>query len=631
MLSLQVSTLTVAAKPSSSSHTDTLKVQNTVDKLNGIAYDIYLEAPDSARKLAEKALILAKSANYQAGIGQSFLNIGHVYWSQSYYPIALFYVNKALTELPRNKPLMISLAYNTLGRIYAELGKYNLALANIGRSEKFAGTDPVSLAAVYGERSLVYKRLKKYDQAIPEAKKALKLSQSVGDDADAAIFYGRLSGIYTLLGQYKKSLAYSDTALCMSVQIRNNRLRSTTYIEYAGIYLRLHDYDKAIFYAKRGGDLADSIGVVDAITDAYKVLINSYERKGDMKLVMDYQRRYNKMQDSLNNFNKNRSTELIQDYFALDKRLDDMTTAQEKTAEIKAKVKAQRGIIISLSLSLMVVIIVLSVTYYFYKHKKLLSERLNLQNEALVKHKQLIEAQTANLETLSKIKDKLLAVIAHDLRTPLANLRNIADMFDSEYLSAEEVQWLMKDINTMVKSAELTLSNLLEWAGSQIKGRSVNSSQLDIFLLGVEMEQTFSHALLKKNIEFANQASPGRSVLADENHVKVVLRNLISNAIKFTDENGRVTLNTVYEEKEAVISVEDNGKGMTEEEKTKLFSIQTHFSQRGTSGEAGMGIGLLLCKELVELNGGRLWIDSAPGQGSTFYFSLPLNREYVQS
>ena len=133
-------------------------------------------------------------------------------------------------------------------------------------------------------------------------------------------------------------------------------------------------------------------------------------------------------------------------------------------------------------------------------------------------------------------------------RHTLSNLRNIAEMFEMGYLTNEEVQWLMKDINPLIKGAELTLSNLMEWAGSHFRGRSVNSSRLDIFLLGVEMEQTFNHALQRKSIEFVNQASPGQSVLADENHIKVVLRNLISNAIKFTDTNGSITLNSVYEE-----------------------------------------------------------------------------------
>jgi signal transduction histidine kinase len=143
------------------------------------------------------------------------------------------------------------------------------------------------------------------------------------------------------------------------------------------------------------------------------------------------------------------------------------------------------------------------------------------------------------------------------------------------------------------------------------------------------MEQTFSHSFQKKSIEFVNQASPGQSVLADENHVKVILRNLISNAIKFTNTNGRVVLSSELKDDKVNICVEDNGKGMTEHEISQLFTIQTHFSKRGTQGESGTGIGLMLCKELIELNGGKVWVESKPNKGSRFYFSLPLNAEYA--
>jgi len=628
LLLVKTSVFAQSASQPASSNAPSVSIKE-IDYLNDVSFNIYLESPDSARALAERALIYSETAKYQAGIGRSFLNIGYVYWSQSYYPIALFYLNKALMNIPQSDQLLISGCYNIIGRTYSDLHDYEQAILNLKLAEQSAHGDPGRVAEVYSERSLICKRQGKYAEAISYARKALALNGTAHNQSNAAILYGRLSGIYTQTKQYKESLAYSDTAYMMSFATRNRRLRATTYVEYAVVYNQLHQYDKAIYYANKGGALADSIGVVDAISAAYKALISSYQNKGDVRSAITFQSRYSKMQDSLNTFNKTKNTELIQAYFALDKRLNEMASIERSNLENKARLKWQRMVIITLALSLLIVVSLLFITLYFYKQKKKLSDQLNLQNEGLIKQKQLIEVQTANLELVNKIKDKLLAVIAHDLRTPLANLRNITDMFAAEYLSNDEIHWLMKDINPMVKSAELTLSNLLEWAGNEIKGRTLNSSGVDIFLLGVEMEQVFNHALQKKNIEFVNKANPGKSVLADENHIKVVLRNLVSNAIKFTDTDGRVELTSQINEDKVVVSVKDNGKGMSSEEMDKLFDIQTHFSQRGTLGENGTGIGLLLCKELVELNGGKLWIDSAPGKGSKFSFSLPLNIEYA--
>jgi signal transduction histidine kinase len=607
----------------------TYAVQKTVDHLNDVAYGLYLNAPDSARAIAEKALLLAEKTEYKTGIGRSFLNIGHVYWSQSYYPMALVFLNKALINLPKNKSLLLAECYGLRGRTFAELGNYKDALNNLTIAEKFAGDDKDELAEVHSERSYVYMLLKDYDNAIGEAKRSLKLNDITKDYKNTAVIYGRLGSIYIYNKNYKAALAYSDTAYQMSQRVGNNRLRAKTLVGYATIYNLQHQYDKALPYAKKGAALADSIGVMDALSTAYEEMAASYEQKGDLKQAIAYQKRYVAIKDRLSGFYRAKNSQLIQSYFDLDNRLDAIADFESNAKQIKAKMQFQRIIIISLSLSLLAVVTLLLITYYFYKQKKELSDELGRKHSALLEHKKLIEAQTENLQMISKIKDKLLAVIGHDLRTPVANLRSMVEMFEADYISADEIHWLMKDINPLVKSAELTLSNLMEWAGSQIKGQSINSTRLDIFLLGVEMEQTFNHALQRKNIEFLNQATAGQSVMADENHIKVVLRNLISNAIKFTDATGTIKLNSAYKENKVIISVQDTGKGMTADEINRLFYPQTHFSQPGTLGENGTGIGLLLCKELVELNGGKMWVNSKPGKGSTFFFSLPLNAEYA--
>ncbi len=611
-----------AAAPSNSSF-------HVIDSLNKVSAATFLQSPDAARNDALKALLLSEKLKYSFGAGNSYYNIGHVYWSQSYYPIALIYLNKALINFSKKDNISIAKCYTTIGRVYSDLHNFAEAQLYLDSAEKYAQGDLVRIADVSSERSLVYRRQGKFSEALIEAKNALQLNHKVHDIKDAAVLYERMCVVFNKTGRYKEALAYADTAYQLSFEVQNKRLRATTGLEYAQIYNNLGNYDKAIPAALKAGDLADSIGVVDVISGAYNALITSYESKGDLKTAMFYQKRYNKMQDSLSTFNKNKNTELIKEFFALDKRLGDMAALERADQQHQAMMKLQHTTIITLATSLLVVIILLSVTYFFYLQRKRLSEQLRLQHDDLLKQKQLIEAQSADLEMLGGIKDKLLAVIAHDLRTPLANLRNITDMFGMDYFSNEEIHSLMQEINPMVKSAELTLSNLLEWAGSNFKGRTINAAGLDIFLMGVELEEIFGHALQKKSIEFQNLANPGQSVYADENHIKVVLRNLLSNAIKFTDPNGRVILSSEIKKDKILVCVEDTGKGMSVEEIEKLFSIQTHFSQRGTAGESGTGIGLILCKELVELNGGELWIVSTPGKGSKFFFSLPLNSAYV--
>jgi signal transduction histidine kinase len=599
-----------------------------IDHFNKVAYNIYLTFPDSARKLAEEALLLSQKTGYSFGKGRSFYNIGLIYWSQSYYTISLFYLNSATNYLPANKPLYLSDCFNALGRTYADLGNYKEALTNLSRSQYLAGNDIGRTAEVYSERAYVYCAAKNYDKAIAAAKYSLKLNSDIKAIGNIAVLYARLGTIYRYKKDYTNALIYDGASYALSLKTHNKRLKAKLFTEYALIYNLQHKYDEAISYAKKGVSLADSISVIDAEREGYKALVDSYELKNDLKNALAYQKKYHLMNDSVNNTARLKTMELIQSYYALNSKLNGIKLMELNDRENKTKIKAQNRLILILSFSLVILISVLSVTFYLYKQKKLLSNKLSLQHSALLDQNELIAVQSANLQSVNSLKDKLLAVIGHDLRTPVANMSNIIEMFNDGYLDANEVSDLMKEISPVIKGAELTLSNLTEWAGSQIKGRTVNSTNVDIFLLGVEMEQTFIHHLQLKGIEFINLAYAGQSVLADENHIKVILRNLVSNAIKFTDK-GNITIATQIENSSIIVSVTDTGKGMNNNEMEDLFSFSTHFSHSGTSGESGTGIGLLLCKELVELNGGKLAVRSWVGKGSCFYFNLPLVQAYA--
>ncbi len=600
-----------------------------VDRLNDIAANIFLQYPDSAHKVAGAALIMAEKLNYSLGKGRSCLNLGGIYWSQSYYPISLFYLKSALTYLPKNKPLYLSDAYRALGRTYADLKDYKAAKTNLDTSLYFAGNDPGYQAEVYSERAYIDNFLGNYSKAIDEVNISLKLNKIAKAQLHIAVLYGRLTSIYLHEKSYGNALVFNGIAYQKSMQTHNRRLLAYTYLDYAIIYNATGKFDDAVNFAKKSIALADSIGAMEAETRAFSELTNTFALKHEYVAALVCQKRYNAVRDSLNNVAKLKTIKLVQNYYDLNAKMNSVTIMEVNDRINKSKIKSQHVMIRALLVSLIVVMVILTATYYFYKQKKLLSSKLQEQHKALLDQKQLIEAQTANLQKVSDLKDKLFAVIGHDLRSPVANLSNIIEMFEDGYLTADEVHELMKNINPVVKGVQLTLSNLVEWAGSQIKGINVNSSNVDIFLLGVEMEQTFIPSLQLKNLEFVNNAYPGRGAIADENHLKVILRNLISNAIKFTPNDGTITLGTTIENNELIINVTDSGKGMTEEEVSKLFFINTHFSNSGTSGEKGTGIGLLLCKELVELNGGKLRVKSKLGKGSTFYFNLPMVKAYA--
>ena len=456
-----------------------------VDHLNDIAANIFLQYPDSAHTLAGDALLMAEHLNYSLGKGRSCLNLGAIYWSQSYYPISLFYLKSALAYLPKNKPLYLSDAYRALGRTYADLKNYKAAAANLDTALYFAGNEPGHLAEVYSERAYIDNLLGNYDKALDEVNYSLKLNKIVKAEKHIAVLYGRLASIYLHKKNYANALVFNGVTFEKSLETHNRRLLAYTYLDYAVIYNALGRYDDAVAFAQKSIALSDSIGVMDAETRAFNALINTYQLKHQYEKALAYQQKYNDIRDSLSNLAKLKTIKLVQNYYDLNAKMNSVTLMQVNDRLNKAKIRSQHLMIRALLVSLIVVMIILTATYYFYKQKKLLSSKLQEQHKALLDQKQLIEAQTANLQKVNNLKDKLFAVIGHDLRSPVANLSNIIEMFEDGYLTADEVHELMKNINPVVKGVQLTLSNLVEWAGSQIKGINVNSSNVDVFLMGV--------------------------------------------------------------------------------------------------------------------------------------------------
>ncbi|MEO3406227.1 tetratricopeptide repeat-containing sensor histidine kinase [Mucilaginibacter sp. CAU 1740] len=602
---------------------DTIKI---IDSLNNVVEKTYVAAPFEARAMAERALLLAEKIKYRQGTGCSFLNLGHVYWSQSYYPISLFYFNSALTYLSKNKPLTLALCYSSIGRAYTDLQNYTPALQNLDVAMRYAGTDKEMQAEVYNEQSFVYLKLKQFDKGIAYARLAMQLSRAINDKPSLCILYSRLTNAYRLKAQYTQAIAYSDTALNMSYAVNNKRLRAISFIERAKIFNELNRYDEAIVLAKKGAALSDSIGVMDGISSAYSAMAHSFEQKNDLKQSLVYQKRYTQALDSVNATNKRNNTRLIQSYFELNNRLNDIAVMEQKTNTYREELHFQKAIIITLIASLLFVVGALSFTYYHYKAKRMLVNRMRKQHKALLIQKELIEEQSANLTNVNNLKDKLLAVIGHDLRTPLANLHSILHLYNTaDSLTPSEIQDLMRMMEPVVHGAELTLSNLLEWAGSQIKGINLEPSAVNISSTGDEMIRTFNYQLQQKNIRFENTAEPHFFVRADEKHIKVVLSNLVSNAIKFTNNSGTITLSSLVDGRSLVVSVTDTGSGIPNDRLNHLFKLDNgRYISTGTSGEKGTGIGLFLCRELVEFNGGKLWASSEVDKGSTFSFSLPL-------
>ncbi|MGD2088585.1 MAG: HAMP domain-containing sensor histidine kinase [Candidatus Aminicenantes bacterium] len=254
-------------------------------------------------------------------------------------------------------------------------------------------------------------------------------------------------------------------------------------------------------------------------------------------------------------------------------------------------------------------------------------KKLMEANDQIQEHKNILEELTQQLLDANAAKDRFYSIIAHDLRNPLQVLLFSADLMAEEYEQVDEeaIKKFIQQVNHTAHNMSNLLENLLQWARFQYGELECQPETINLFLLAKENIQYFVENAEKKNISISMRIPENTWVYADENMIKSVLRNLVNNSVKFTHPGGKIKIFSKKEGDFIIISVQDTGIGIPKEKLDDLFqnSKRKHVITTGTAEEKGSSLGLLICKEFVEKNGGTIRVKSEPGKGSTFEFSLP--------
>ena len=374
----------------------------------------------------------------------------------------------------------------------------------------------------------------------------------------------------------------------------NSVKQSTAYIKLAEAYAMLHRVDSAEYYL---GKAMNSPLIYEEIRIRNHYIRSLMEStKGDHRSAMESFKKYHHLTDSLHKAQKTADIARMKNWYVLEQKdLENELLQQEKQTQ-------QRWIWI-LSGMLVVIFALFALSIYFYRK----STEKNLE-----------------LKKLNTVKDKLFSVVAHDLRSPMGALISILKMANKNMLDAETQAQLFKDISRRVDETYGLLENLLRWAKSQMQGMVPAPVCFNAQEASLAVTDAIQYIAGSKNIALNNYIE-NHQVFADRDMFYAVVRNLTMNAIKYTSAVGEVTLASEISDNMLVISVKDNGTGMPQEVQDKLFKLSETHSRRGTNNESGTGLGLVLCADFAKANSGNIWFTSKEGEGSTFYFSIPLN------
>ncbi|GHN00647.1 hypothetical protein WSM22_21360 [Cytophagales bacterium WSM2-2] len=617
---LSISAAGQSAKPDSllnsilSKPDDTLKVV----LLNRYSTSIRENNGNEALRVADIAKSIAEKLNFRKGLAPILENTGWISYRRGNYAKALALGTEALkiyNEFGDKRGA--ANCSNNISAILTEQGRHDDALRILRRAFLIAqelGEYGV-MARCANNAALNFLPKHQLDSALYYTQLAIELGAKAKDEYRIAFAKRTLGDIFMEKKNYEGARKNLFEALIPSNRGGNVFLEASTLYRIGKTYFLSKEYDQALIYLNKNKVIAEKFGFKSELERTYKMMADIYRVKNDMAKVVLYTDKYLIVHDSLLIQRSNERMALNQAKFESDLQQAQIDLLKKdsllKEEELKGK-QLWNNIFIGGLIVLAGIGIVL-----YYTNLRVKKYNIDLQER-----NRKINEQTIQLRDLNATKDKIFSIISHDLRSPLASLRGLMDLASGANLSQEEFLRFAKSLKNNLDYVSDDLDNLLSWARSQSKGIVPQFGPSNPFSIVKELHDLYGEAARMKNIELENTIDESVHIHADRNHLKLILRNLIGNSIKFSDNGGNVSTACHVHSGKVALSVTDRGKGMSEEEVEKLFFIGTHFTTRGTNNEKGLGIGLLLVKEFVEKNNGTISVVSELGKGSTFTIML---------
>ncbi|MES2560793.1 MAG: tetratricopeptide repeat-containing sensor histidine kinase [Bacteroidota bacterium] len=589
--------------------------------LNNIAIIRHNEG-DFATALSfyKQSLAIRKEIDDKIGVAACYNNIGNTYSDMGNYSEALYNLFMGLRLREQLSPHgAIGNSLTNIANVYYYLGKDDLALKHALRAldivKKSRNIDGmISANVVVGA---IYHRKKELEEALVYFQDALKLSFDMGNMHNVGLSYNNIGQVYLEQNNYNKAKFYLFNALKISEESGDLESIAINNIGLGQVYLKLHSLDSAIHHLLISNKVALEIGSKLQLSESSDLLAHAYEQQKDFKSATHYYKKFILYKDSLFNDEVAKKSSQIEFDFVLDKK-------QKEIALLEKDKSIQTGLVERSRLANTSMAIVLCLIGVFAIGLYISFGKVKKANKITTAQKEEILRQAEELKELNQLKDKILSVLSHDLRSPVASLSGIISLLDENMISQQEFLELKNGMNNQLAALSLLLDNLLHWSRSQLEGNT--ATEKGMVSLPTLVSQNISilqESARQKNINL-KLTQPASDIMAsvDKSQIDIVLRNLLSNAIKFTNRAGNITVTIEDKGTHILTCITDNGVGMDEQQLQQLFNLR-HQSNYGTDGEKGTGLGLLLCKDFVTLNNGTLTVKSTLGTGSTFCITLP--------
>lgn len=583
-----------------------------------------------------------------------YIFIGNVYYSEqlfddamSFYKLAnvgfdsLGYDSKKITRM-EDKDIYWSnegkaVACNNIALCFRSMNQYDSAMYYFRKGLEYRSVQSNVFGIGHSIKYIghLYALEEKYDSAMVMFNRALKYIDSAyyvykGSKVEVKTNYSgvlyQIGIVYENLGQINKAEDYILQSLDTILLTQDKVSIAIRYMNLSEFYERHNETEKSIDYAQKALDISKNHELYALSLAATNYLYKLYLNAKQIDKAIEYADLHSSLKDSVYNKFNEFSIREVSTRIDNEKKLIDLE--RDKILN-ENNIKQQRNIIILLSIFVVVVLAGTIVLRNKLRIIRKLNKTLEEKNELLVETNNKLTESENNLKEINATKDKFFSIIAHDLKNPFGSFKNVLEMVSKDYdnFSDEEKRDFLAELSKSSLYLYNLLENLLTWSRSQ-RGKIEFHPQINSFKSIVDNNISFLEMnASKKDIKLISEVNDDLYATFDANMILTVLRNLISNAIKFTPHEGTITIGAEIKDDKLHAYVKDTGVGISEDAIEKLFRIDVNYRELGTDQEKGTGLGLILCKEFIETHDGRIWVESQIGVGSTFYFEIPYYNE----
>jgi two-component system sensor histidine kinase/response regulator len=552
------------------------------------------------------------AAESEQALGAVYLIQGNLAMAAEKYLSALRYYETTQERAP-----MVAI-YNSLGTLYAKQNNFTLSIEYTQKAIQIYEQSSNRMQALVGYENIgnAYMKTENYAKAAEYFNKALKAYTELKNNAGVSLSYFHLGMAYEKSGNSEVASSHYTKALALSEKLNLTPLIVSCCNAMGQLELNNGNLKEAGLYFERGSKLAEKSGMKLELEEAYSGLEEVYKLSRATDKARTFGNLSRELKDSLYNDRALKQLSDLQLRYEAEKKqreIELLYKEQQISESELLRIKQLNTLFMYAGLAIAFVLIIL---IYFFLQNKRYAANLHKQQRELIEQKD-------ELNRLNEVKDRFFSIISHDLRNNLTTMKLYFDLISHPNYTPKNQRDMTVQIAGSVQNTIDLLENLLVWASSQIKGTPMHVQELDVYKMTQENLQLLAGNAAHKQIELCNTVPLDLIAFGDKDMINLVIRNLLSNAIKFTGTGGLITVTGKSDGTNVLLRVTDNGVGISKEHVERLFDQHIHPTTKGTANEKGTGLGLMLCKDFVQRNGGRIDVESEKGKGTTFTITLP--------